>query len=216
MRYLPVMLDVAGRRVLVVGGGATATQKASRLLAAGARLRVVAPVITADLVALTDGRSDVEFHRRDFREGDLDGVVLVFSATGVREVERAVRDAAERAGLWVNAVDDPEHCSFLMPATLARGPLEIAVSTGGASPALARRVRDEIGASLGPEYGAAAEILGELRRDLPPGEARQRAFQRLLDGGLLEALRQGDGARVDRMTEEARRRAAEIGGEREA
>ncbi|MDG2303071.1 MAG: bifunctional precorrin-2 dehydrogenase/sirohydrochlorin ferrochelatase [Candidatus Binatia bacterium] len=218
MRYLPVMLDLAGRLVLVVGGGTVATRKVSRLLEAGARVRVVAIDVAGALRSLVQEDGPVELHQRPFDAADLEGVSLVFSATGDLAVEQAVFDEAERRGLWVNAADEVERCSFLMPAALERGPLQVAVSTGGASPTLATRVRDEIDATLGEEYVVAVELLGRLRETLPPGAGRARAFADLLDGGLLEAIRQGDDARVERMAEGARRglaRAASQGGEGE-
>jgi len=204
MRYLPVMLDLAGRSALVVGGGTVARRKVSRLLEAGARVRVVATRAIESLRMRAEQEERLDLQLRRYRDEDLDGVALVFSATGMPDVERAVSEGASRRGLWMNAADDPEHCSFLMPAILERGGLQVSVSTGGASPALAARVRDEIDAALGPEYAAAVELLAELRRALPPGEARARAFADLLDGGLLEALRQRDDPRVQRMTEEVR------------
>ncbi len=218
MRYLPVMLDLAERRVLVVGGGAVAERKVTRLLEAGAVVRVVALEATPRLLSMAEAEARLDLELRAYAESDLDGTSLVFTATGDPDVEQAVSEASTQRGLWVNAADDPVRCTFLMPAILERGPLQVAVSTGGASPALATRVRDEIDATLGPEYAAAVELLGALRQTLPPGDARARVFADLLDGGLLEALRQGDDARVERMTDEARRglaKAATRGGEGE-
>lgn len=205
MRYLPVMLDLAGRRILVVGGGRVATRKVARLLDSGASVRVVSPEVSPELEAIAARTDRLELSLRPFDPSDLDGIQLVFTATGVESVEQIVHDEGDRRGVWVNAADDPERCSFLMPATLERGSLQVAVSTGGESPVLAGRVRDEIDAALGPEYADAVAILGRLRRELPPGEERSRAFSDLVDGGLLEALRQGDDARVERMTSAAKR-----------
>ena len=215
MRFLPVMLDVAARRVLVVGGGTVATGKVARLREAAAQVRVVALEASAELTSLCARDSTVSLETRAFRDVDLDGVDLVFTATGDPAVTEQVAEGARRRGLWMNAADDPARCTFLLPATIERGALQVAVSSGGASPTLAKRVRDEIDAALGPEYARAAELLGELRRELPTGDERRRALGQLLDGGLLEALRQGDDVRVARLTEAARRgfgRAAAGGG----
>lgn len=212
MRYLPVMLDLAGRRVLVVGGGRVATRKVARLLDAGAWVRVVALEASPELRAIGARATTLEILLRAFDSSDLDDVQVVFTATGDGAVEAAVHEAADQRGVWVNAADDPERCSFLMPATLERGALQVAVSTGGESPVLAGRVRDEIDAALGPEYADAVAILGGLRRELPAGQRRSQAFSELVDGGLLEALRQGDEKRVERMTEAARRGAQAGGG----
>jgi len=208
MRYLPVMLDLADRTVLVVGGGGVASRKVESLLAAGASVRVVAIEAAEGLKKLAAAEARVDLSLRPYADTDMDDVTLVFTATGDPAVEQRVYDAAIARGLWVNAADDPPRCSFLMPAVMERGGLQVAVSTGGASPALARRVRDEIEAALGAEYAAAVDVLRALRASLPPGPARARAFEDLLDGGLLEALRQGDDARVQRMTAEARQSAA--------
>lgn len=205
MRYLPVMLDLADRSVLVVGGGGVASRKVERLLGAGASVRVVTIEANEALRQLADSEARVDLILRPYADADLEDVSLVFTATGDPAVEQRVHDTALARGLWVNAADDPDRCSFLMPAVMERGALQVAVSTGGASPALAKRVRDEIEAALGPEYAAAVDVLGALRTTLPPGDARARVLADLLDGGLLEALRQGDDARVQRMTEEARR-----------
>ena len=106
---------------------------------------------------------------------------------------------ARAGGVWLNAVDEPERCSFVMPAILDRDPLVIAVSTSGASPALARRIRDDLDETLGPEYAAAVDTLAKLRGRYAPGPRRQAAFMRIVDGGLLDALRGGDGRRVDEL-----------------
>jgi siroheme synthase-like protein len=203
MRYLPVMLDLKDCPVLVVGAGAVAARKAALLVRGGARVTVVAPEIGAEMERLASREDRLRIARRRFGASDLGGVRLVFAATNDAKVQSDIAAEAEKKGVWVNAADEPENCTFLMPALLERGPLQVAVSTGGASPALARRVRDEIDAALGPEFVEAAEVLGELRERFERGEARGRAFTRLLDEGLLEALRQGDEARVERMTREA-------------
>ncbi len=217
MRTLPVMLNLAGRVVLVVGGGPVATRKVSRLLETGCEVRVVALEAHAAMHELAREEAHVSLEERAFRDVDLDGVDLAFSATGRPEVEDAVLAAARSRGVWINAADDPDRCTFHMPATCERGPLQVAVSTGGASPALAARVRDEVDSILGPEYAAAVELLGRLRSEIEGGPERSRAFADLLDGGLLEALRRGDATRVERLTAHLRRglaRSAAGGGDR--
>lgn len=212
MRYFPVMLDVARALVLVVGGGPVGTRKVTQLREAGARVRVVTLEALPELHRLAEADPDVDLHLRAYQESDLDGVRLVFTAIPDRAVDREIFRAASERGLWVNAADVPELCSFLLAARLERGPLQVSVSTGGASPTLAVRVRDEIESVIGPEYGRAAEVLGALRQQLPAGERRMRAFASLLDGGLVEALRRGDDDRVRRLTEEASRAVAAAAG----
>jgi precorrin-2 dehydrogenase/sirohydrochlorin ferrochelatase len=201
MRYLPVSLDLVGRRTVVVGGGAVAAHKASSLLEAGASVRVVAGEICSELREIAASESSLELLERPYEAGDLADVLVVFAATDDRAVQSAVSQEAAERGILLNVVDEPEDCSFVMPAILELGPVTVAVSTGGASPALAQRIRDEIAAMLGPEYGSAAELMASLRARFERGPARALAFTRLLQSGLLEALRRGDPERVERMTD---------------
>jgi siroheme synthase-like protein len=196
MRYLPILVDLQGRRCLVVGGGDVAARKVEQLLAVGAHVTVVAPRVGARIDELSAARSEVRIERRSYRESDLDGVALAFAATDDPALQAEIAAQARARGVWLNAVDEPERCSFVMPAILDRDPLLVAISTSGASPALARRIRDDVAACLGPEYDAALSRLAELRHRFAPGRARQEAFVRLVDGGLVEALRGGDEERV--------------------
>jgi precorrin-2 dehydrogenase/sirohydrochlorin ferrochelatase len=155
----PVYLDLRDVLVLVVGAGPVAARKVAGLAAAGARVRVVAPSVSPSLDrALVD-----ELRERPFEAADLDDVRLVVTATGSRDVDASVAAAATAAGLWVNAADQPEDCSFILPAIARNGPLTVAVSTGGASPALARRLRDHAGRLLTDDVVALAAALSEER-----------------------------------------------------
>ena len=140
-----VCLDLEGRSALVVGGGSVALGKARGLLDCGARVTVVAPQVQAALLEL-----DLEVVRRAYRSEDLEDRFLVVSATGVVSVDRRVFDDAEVRGLLCNVADGPELCSFILPAVHRQGPITVAVSTGGASPALARRLRDDIAEFVTP------------------------------------------------------------------
>jgi siroheme synthase-like protein len=194
--YYPVALDLRDRLCLVVGGGPVAEAKVEGLLAAGARVTVVSPELTESLTAWAiDGRIIHRPHR--YRPDDLDGQQLVFSASDQREVTEAVAGEARRRGLWVNAADDPAFCDFLLPSVLRRGRLVVAVSTGGASPALAARVRRDLEAYFAPEYEELVELAAEVRAELrsrahrPGGAAWRDAF----DGELIELL--GEGRRAE-------------------
>jgi precorrin-2 dehydrogenase/sirohydrochlorin ferrochelatase len=194
--YYPLFADVTGRTCLVVGGGAIAEGKVGGLLAAGARVIVVSPTLSPTLAAAaSEGR--VEHRARPYRDGDLAGVVaLAFAATGETAVNAAVAAEGRRRGVWVNAVDDPERCDFIVPAVLRRGTLAVAVSTGGASPALARAVRDDLAKLVGDDYAALADIAADVRRTL-------RQQRRRVDGrAWRDAL--GDPA-VRRLAAEGRR-----------
>jgi siroheme synthase-like protein len=157
-RYYMACLDLGGRSCLVVGGGHVALEKVQGLLECGARVTVVAPQILPELAAL-----DVELVRRAYRSEDLDGRFLVVAATSTPSVNRRVFRDAETRWLLCNVVDVPELCSFILPAVVRRDPIAIAVSTGGASPALAQRIRDDIGDIVRPEHAELARRLRELR-----------------------------------------------------
>jgi precorrin-2 dehydrogenase / sirohydrochlorin ferrochelatase len=169
----PVVLDLHDVPVLVVGAGPVAVRKIAGLVAAGADVRVVAPEIDAQLGELVELRragsvelrraGSVELRRRTYQAGDLDGVRLVVTATGVASVDAAVAADARARGVWVNAADQPVDCDFILPAIARQGPISVAVSTDGRSPALAARLRDRIAALLTPDLAALAEDLGAER-----------------------------------------------------
>jgi len=189
MQY-PVNLVLDGRQCLVVGGGHIARRKVEGLLACGARVRVVAPQIDADLRLITD----VAFDERRWRPEDLDGVWLVIAATDDPAVNGAVYDAGQRAGIWVNGADDPANCSFTLPSVVRRGDLQVAVSTGGRSPALSRWLRRRIEGEIGPEYAVLLDILATERDGL---KAAGRSTEGLdwnsaLDSDMLDLIRTGD------------------------
>ena len=166
MAYYPVCLDMTERRCLVVGGGPVAERKVAGLLEAGARLTVVSPS-TTDRLRDWARAARIRLRLREYAAGDLAGHSLVFVATDDGRVNADVARDARAAGVLVNAADDPAHCDFILPAVLRRGELTVAVSTGGASPALARTVRDELDAYLDREdYTALARVAADARRTL--------------------------------------------------
>jgi siroheme synthase-like protein len=163
--HYPIFLDLRDRLCLVVGGGPIAEGKVRGLLAAGARVTVVSPTLTPALAALVaEGR--IAHRARAYVRGDLAGATLGFAASGDRATSAAVLAEGRARGVWVNAADDPEHCDFFLPAVLRRGALAIAVSTGGASPALTRAVRDELERCFPPELAGLVDVVAEVRRDL--------------------------------------------------
>ena len=161
----PMFVELTGRRCVVIGGGAVAEGKVNGLLPVGAAVTVVSPVVSEALAAMARaGR--IEHRRRRYRDGDLVDVALAFTATGDARVNAAVAAEGRRRGVWVNAADDPAHCDFILPAVVRRGALAIAVSTGGASPALARAVREEIERTIGGDYATLVDVAGDVRRAL--------------------------------------------------
>ena len=195
----PVGLVVAGRPVLVVGGGRVAARKAGDLVACGARVTVVAPEVVPALAE----RPEVTVERRPYRTGEAAGYRLVVTATGDRAVDQQVYDDAEAAGVWVNSADDPERCTFTLPAVVRRDPVVVAIATGGHSPALATWLRRRLSDELGPEVAVLAGVLGEARsRVKAAGRSTEDLdWQALLDGGLLDLLvaegRDAARARID-------------------
>ncbi len=188
----PVALRLSGRPCLVVGAGRLARDKADGLVAAGAEVTVV----TGDSAAEVDpglGSPPARLERRALRPGEAAGFALVVAATGDRRLDRAVASEARAAGVLVNVADDPEACSFFLPATLRRGAVTVAVTTGGSSPAVAAWVRDLVAALLGDEVSAAAELVGQARAQLR-AEGRSTAglpWRALLDGPLRSLLAEG-------------------------
>jgi siroheme synthase-like protein len=161
----PVILEVMGRGCVVIGGGAVAERKVEGLLTAGGAVTVVSPEVGANLEALAaSGR--IRHVQRRYRRGDLAGAALAFVATGDRRVAAAVAREGRRRGVWVNSADDPEHCDFFLPSVLRRGPLLVAVGTGGTSPALARAVRERIERLLPDGCAALAETVADVRHEL--------------------------------------------------
>jgi precorrin-2 dehydrogenase/sirohydrochlorin ferrochelatase len=160
--YFPVLLDLRGRRCLVVGGGEVADRKVRALVECGARVVVVSPRATSNLRALA-AAGVVHHHARQFRRWDVRGCTLVVAATGDADVDRAAARSARRTGALVNVADGPEDCDFILPSVLRRGELQIAVSTGGRSPALAREIRQRLEPLFGDDYAELVERVGAER-----------------------------------------------------
>jgi siroheme synthase-like protein len=190
--YYPVFLDLTGRRCLVVGGGAVGVRKVEGLLAADADVTVVSPPPSPALDELCrDGR--IRWLQRDYRAGDLEGFALCLTATDDTAVNAAVAAEGRERGVWVNAADDPDNCDFILPSVLRRGDLQVAFSTGGRSPALARKIREELEAVIGPEYEALVDLAGEVRESLR-AEGRSfdtQAWSDALAPDLRDLLREG-------------------------
>jgi siroheme synthase-like protein len=163
--FFPMLLSLAGRKCVVVGAGKIAAAKIEGLLACGTTVTVVSPRAVPAIQRLAREKALV-WRRRAFRPRDLDGALLAVAATNSRNANAAVFRACAARGVLCNSVDDPQHCDFIYPAVVRRGPLQIAVSTGGRSPALAARLRRELERQFGPEWAAWVEELGRLRKAL--------------------------------------------------
>jgi uroporphyrin-III C-methyltransferase/precorrin-2 dehydrogenase/sirohydrochlorin ferrochelatase len=207
MRYFPLSLDLDGRDVLVIGGGSVALRKVETLRSAGARVRVIAETIHEALRALAtrDGipLQERRFESRDIEAHGLPRPRLVIAATSDREVNAVVARAADAAGIPCNVVDDRELSTCLMPAIIDRSPVQIAVSTGGASPVLARLIRERLEALLDESLGPLAQFAERwrvtARKVLANVSARRRYLSWLLTGSAAQAIRSGRSAEADRL-----------------
>jgi siroheme synthase-like protein len=197
-------LKLTGRRCLVVGGGSVGLEKVEGLLACDARVHLVAPRAQPELVELA-AAGDIEWSERPFRRGDLEGHFLAIAATSDTEVNIQVFEEAEARAMLCNVVDVPPLCSFILPAIVRSGAIAIAISTAGASPALAKRMKREVGELFGPAYAELAELLNDARgwakATLPTFEQRKRFFEEIVNGDPdpVELLRRGERAAVERL-----------------
>jgi precorrin-2 dehydrogenase / sirohydrochlorin ferrochelatase len=194
MRYYPIYLDLMNRAVLVVGGGAIAESKAQQLIEAGARVRVVSPTLTP-LLSGWAARGVIEHVPGRFKEDDLKDVYLVISAADDQAANEEVARLAAELGLLINVVDQPSLCNFITPALVTRGDLQVSVSTGGGSPSLTQRVKREIAASIGEEYGELLKIAAEMRADakqrIPDFERRRKVLHEFVESEALDLIRTG-------------------------
>jgi len=202
LRYYPINIDLHGRRVVIVGGGAVAARKAKRLVSAGARLTVIAPRLNAALAALAAAGS-LTHQERGYRPGDLEGALLAFAATDDAEANLMAAAEARDLGILIDIVDAPRQGNFTTPALLERGDLLITVSTGGGSPALSRRIIAELEPLFGPEYAEAVTLLGSVREKLlteKGGSAyNERVFAELAALDLPALIKNGQRDAIDQI-----------------
>ena len=213
MEYYPLNIKLRGRACAVVGGGAVAERKITGLLKAGARVTVFSPAVTDKLAELA-GKGCIEVRYRCYQRGDLTGFVLVLCAADNSEVNSKAAAEAKAAGALVNVADNPDLSDFTVPAHIAQGDLLLTVSTGGKSPVLARRLREELALTYGNEYGQYLVLLDKMRqevRGLLANSAQREAFWRqAVDKEILKLLRDG---KVKEAEERIRDAASGIGTE---
>jgi precorrin-2 dehydrogenase / sirohydrochlorin ferrochelatase len=200
-------LKLKGRRCLVVGGGDIGLEKVEGLLLCDGDVHLVAPDAVPELAKYADEGS-ITWDRREFGDGDLDGTFMAIAATNDTDVNIAVHDGAERRAMLVNVVDVPPLCNFILPAIERSGPLAIAISTAGASPALAKRMKREIAATYGEPYARLAVILNDHRGwakgNLPTYQDRKEFFEGIVNGDPdpIELIKQDREQEVQRLIEE--------------
>jgi len=189
MAYYPLFLELVGRPCLVIGGGQVAFRKVSALFSCGARVKVVSPELTAALKQRVR-RGKIRWIRRPFRSGDLNGMELAVAATDDQQVNRQAAREARRRKIWINVVDRPELCSFILPSVVRRGKLVLAVSTGGASPAVAKWIRKDLqaryGANFGRLLGPAAAGRKQVHKRIQSPARRKHLFEKALKAYLRE------------------------------
>ena len=193
-KYFPAFLNLQGIPCLVVGGGDVAERKVIALLECDAKVTLISPKITPHLAGICQ-QEMITWLCREYTSGDSAGFRVVISATNHIVVNNRVAEECKEAGILVNIVDDLQNCGFLAPAVVRRGDLVIAVSTGGASPLVARKIREELEERYGPEYGAYLGILAKTRAEVlqtvtDPG-IRRKVFEQLTDGHLVGLIRDG-------------------------
>jgi precorrin-2 dehydrogenase/sirohydrochlorin ferrochelatase len=194
-------LKLSGRRCVVVGGGEIGLEKVEGLLACDGQVTLIAPEAGPDLERLA-GEGSIRWERREYEPSDLEGAFLVIACTDDTDINIGIYEDAERRAMLVNVVDVPPLCNFILPAILRTGPLAIAISTAGASPALAKRMKREIGELFGEEYATLAILLNEVRGwakgTLPTYQDRKDFFEGIVNGepDPIALLRAGDAAAV--------------------
>jgi siroheme synthase-like protein len=196
--YYPLYLDLHGKKCLLVGGGNIALRKAPMLLECGAKVTVVSPRICAGLGKLADSGS-ISVIRRPYREGDLAGASVAIVATSSRKTNALAAAEAGNSKILVNVVDDPQLSDFIVPSILRRGNIAISISTGGMSPALARKIRTRLQKEFGPEYSKIALLVHQVRSELKKQNIRAtgRVWQQAIDLNELEELvRKGESAKA--------------------
>jgi siroheme synthase-like protein len=202
MGYLPLFIELAGKPCVVIGACAAAERRVEALLEAGAAVTVVGPVLSPTLSVLSE-RGKIRHIRRTYMHDDLRGAILAYVAVEDTAIAQAAVEEAREAGIPVNVADKPDLCSFIAPSVVKRGDLQIAISTGGASPGLSRLLREDLEARFGPEYAALLRILRGARRYLqrnePDPNVRSRLLIDLACSDLRECLKNCDRAAADKL-----------------
>jgi precorrin-2 dehydrogenase/sirohydrochlorin ferrochelatase len=201
MSFYPICLDLEAKRCIVVGGGNVAERKIQGLLSCSAQVIVISPELT-DRLKLQHADGMIEWLARGYQQGDLAHAFLVIAATDDEKIQKLVYQEATTNNLLLNVADVPHRCNFILPATARQGDLSVSVSTGGKSPALARKIRMELEKRYGPEYRILVDILGGLRPEILdsglPQQENEQLFTRLLHDDLGEWIKHKDRARIEK------------------
>lgn len=194
--FYPMFVDLEGRRCLVVGGGPIATEKVEKLLEHGAVVRLVTPQLTPELERMVNEGAIGEYREGTYRPEDLDGCFLVIAATNLDPINRMVWQDAEARNMVCNVVDVPPLCNFIVPSIVRRGELALAISTGGASPVVAKHIRRQLDEMYGPEWEALVSLLRDVRDELKVRyldmPSRRDAVEQLMQTDIIQRLADGD------------------------
>lgn len=206
MSYYPIFLNLTYKKALVVGGGLVAQRKVETLLEHGASTSVVSQKLTVRLKELAEEKK-IQYLGPEFSEEYLDDMFLVIAATDDQELNHRVSLCAQERGLLVNAVDQPEDCNFIVPSIVRRGDLQVAISTSGKSPALARKLRQELEVQFGEEYEKLLSLMGSIRevvlsRGLSQDE-NKRIFKSIVESDILKAMAKKDRERIEKILKSA-------------
>ena len=188
-KFYPIHLSVTGKKCVIIGGGKVAYRKACSLKESGANVVVVSPEVCPEMV----NEEGLVLIKKEYEECFLDGALLVIAATDNEAINKNVTEDAEKRSIIVNVVDYPERCSFIVPSTISRGDLCISISTGGASPAVAKRIREELEAVFGKEYEEYLDLLTEMRSlamsSIEDSVKRRKVLQRLAEKDIFDAVK---------------------------
>jgi siroheme synthase-like protein len=192
--YYPIFLDIEDRNVVIIGGGNVCARKAETMMNYGARVTVIAPEFTPEIEKWAE-EGTLKIRRKRYEENDLDGANIVIASTDDESVNTRIAEDCRRRRIPVNVVDVTHLCEFIVPAIIEKGSIQIAVSTGGRSPALARTLKEDLQRAIGPEYDEVNQVLGSLReaakKTLPTDADRKRFFDGIIAEGILDMLRNG-------------------------
>lgn len=192
--YYPIYIDIEDRNVVIIGGGEVCTRKAETMMKYGARVTIVSPEFTDEIKAWA-AAGQLAIRQKNYDDSDLEGANIVIASTDHQSVNEQIAADCRRRRIPVNVVDVTPLCEFIVPAILEKGSVQIAISTGGKSPALARTLKEDLHRFIGPEYAEVNDVLGTLRDGaksvLPTDVDRKRFFDGIIARGILDMLRDG-------------------------
>lgn len=206
MQFFPINLDITGRLCVVIGGGQVAFRKVKALVGCNAKVKVISPVVLEAFTPLEAGGA-ITVDRRGYEPGDLQDAFLVFAATDSGQVQEDVAQEAYERKILFNSADDPARCDFQIPAKVRHGDLLLTISTGGASPALSKCIREQLEQQFGPEYGGIVELFARVRAivvtDANNSEENRKIFHLMLRAGIVQYAEAGEWQKVRTILQES-------------